>query len=59
MDDETRRNVGMTQRRKVLGNEWVDKVRARAALENAAVVVISADLEAQIAELTGGTVSPA
>ena len=25
MDDNSRRECGMTQRRKVLGNEWVDK----------------------------------
>ena len=25
MDDNQRRDAGMTQRRKVLGNEWVDK----------------------------------
>ena len=25
MDDQKRRDAGMTQRRKVLGNEWVDK----------------------------------
>ena len=25
MDDDKRRDNGMTQRRKVLGNEWVDK----------------------------------
>ena len=25
MDDNKRRDEGMTQRRKVLGNEWVDK----------------------------------
>ena len=25
MDDQKRRDDGMTQRRKVLGNEWVDK----------------------------------
>ena len=29
MDDNRRRDDGMTQRRKVLGNEWVDRANAK------------------------------
>ena len=35
MDDSERHQLGMTQRRKVLGNEWVDRANAKKTPFNA------------------------